>query len=430
MGVLYYKKSYFCTMDTVFKNKRIVIIAQVWPESNSSAAGKRMLQLLKTFQEWGMDIFMGCAAKRSEFSDDLTAFGVSTFELWLNDQRSDTIFKELNADIVMYDRFMIEEQYGWRVQQQCPDAMTILDTEDLHFLRYARQQMFKDNSTDLNQYLYSERTKRELASIMRCDVCLLISKWEYQLLVDVFAIKASTLFVLPFLEKPLSKLETLNWLNFEQREGFVFIGNFIHEPNYQTVLYIKKHIWPILRKQLKGVKMHIYGAYPTQKVWQLHNIEQGFIIHGRAHDALEVVSKAKVMLAPIVFGAGIKGKFIDAMQVGTPSISSSIGAEAMGDSLSWPGFIADNIHDYIEKSVLLYTDKSVWLEKQAKAAQLLNKEYNAELLCQDFYHWISQVYLELAEHRKNNFLSSVFLHHTALSSKYMGLWIEEKNKGK
>ncbi|MHC5308633.1 glycosyltransferase [Myroides sp. LJL116] len=414
-------------MNTAFQNKRIVILAQVWPESRSSAAGKRMLQLIETFQSWDMEIFLSSTANKSEFSDDLSPFNVKEFEFWLNDSRTDQILKDLDPDIVLFDRFMVEEQFGWKVQEQCPRAMTVLDTEDLHFLRYARAQMFKDNATDLQSYLFTDRTKRELASILRCDLSLLISDFEYDLLINTFEVKKSLLFVLPFLEAPLPTQEMDSWLTYEQRQDLVFIGNFIHEPNWQTVLYIKKHLWPLLRKQLPGVKMHIYGAYPSQKVWDLHNASQGFLVHGRAQDALGVIAKARIMLAPIVFGAGIKGKFIDAIRVGTPSISSEIGAESMGDQTIWPGFIANTPEDYVQKTLELYTNKELWLEKQHKGKDIIEKLYNKTKHASNLYNCLEKIFKNLEKHRQEHFLAQVFKHHSALSSKYMGLWIEAKN---
>jgi len=314
-------------MNTTLEGKKILVIGQVWPESNSSAAGKRMLQLLACFQQWKMQIYFGSTAHPTAFSDDLSPYDVQTIELWLNDARTDEVLRQLQPDIVMYDRFMVEEQFGWRVSAQCPNAFTLLDTEDLHFLRYARQEWDKKKEGQWEDYLYSDRAKREIASILRTDLSLLISAVEFDLLVNTFSIAPDLLFVLPFMEKPIEKEQEAQWLTFAEREGFVFIGNFIHEPNYQTVLKLKKEIWPLLCKLVPTAKMHIYGAYPSQKVMQLHNEKERFLVHGRAEDALEVIGKARVMLAPITFGAGIKGKLVDAILAGTPSVSSAIGAE-------------------------------------------------------------------------------------------------------
>lgn len=429
MRVDFYKsKTYFCLMGIVLKDKRLLVIGQVWPESKSSAAGRRMLQLLQFFKECGLELYFCSTAHKSEYSDDLSPLGVHEVSIWLNDSRSDEVLKTVNPDIVLFDRFMIEEQFGWRVSEQCPKAMLLLDTEDLHFLRYARQEMVKKESALLEEYLYSDRAKRELASIMRCDLTLLISEYEQELLEKHFKVPIELLLFVPFLENKITEEDQLNWREFEEREGFVFIGNFIHEPNWQTVLQLKNKVWPLVRAQLPLARMHIYGAYPSEKVFQLHNEKQGFLVHGRAEDALEVIGAARVMLAPISFGAGLKGKFIDAMKVGTPSVTTSIGAEAMAMELEWGGFIEDDIFELVEKAVLLYGNEEIWKKKQQCGIELLNNLYASVIHWERFQQKVEAVFTALEKHRQSYFLGQVMKHSYLQNTKYMALWIEEKNK--
>lgn len=417
-------------MENSFKGKKILVIGQVWPESRSSAAGKRMLQLLAVFQLWEMKIYFGSTAQKSAYSDDLTPFEVEEVQVFLNDERTDKMLADLQPDWVMYDRFMMEEQFGWRVTAQCPQAKTLLDTEDLHFLRYARQEQLKKGSETLDEYLYGDRTKRELASIMRCDLTLLISSVEWELLVHQFHLPQDILFVLPFLEEDISEDEQTKVLSFDEREGFVFIGNFMHEPNWQAVLRLKTEIWPVLRKQLPHAKLYIYGAYSSAKVLQLHKPDENFYIQGRAEDALAVIGRARVMLAPIVFGAGIKGKFIDGMQAGTPNITTSVGIEAMATKDQWNGFVADEIEDFVAKAVELYQDQKIWQVKQQKGVDLLRLKYNKKENIQLLKEKVEQLDVAIEEHRKSHFLLEVFKYHNVQSTKYMALWIEEKNKHK
>src|SRR5690606_12663340 len=96
------------------------------------------------------------------------------------------------------DRFVSEEQFGWRVSQECPNAVQILDTEDLHFLRSAREKAFKKKE-EIN--LYNETTIREIASILRCDLSLIISEFEMNLLLNEFHIAPELLYYLPFIEQ-------------------------------------------------------------------------------------------------------------------------------------------------------------------------------------------------------------------------------------
>lgn len=216
--------------------KQLVIIGSVWPEPTSTAAGNRMLQLIALFQKQDYSITFLCSASPSEFSFDLNQISVETQSIQLNDSSFDLLIQKLNPAVVLFDRFMIEEQYGWRVMENCPNALRILDTEDLHFLRKAREQAFKQNRTLVIEDYISDTFKREMASIYRCDLTLLISEYEMQLATETFKIDPALLYYLPFLSDEINT----NVPKFGARKHFVSIGNFLHEPNWQTVLQQKK----------------------------------------------------------------------------------------------------------------------------------------------------------------------------------------------
>jgi glycosyltransferase involved in cell wall biosynthesis len=405
--------------------KKLLIIGFVWPEPTSSAAGTRMIQLVDLFLSKGYHITFTSAASKSDFSYNFSKTGVIEQEIKLNNESFNIFLKELNPEIVLFDRFMVEEQYGWRVQQECPDALRILDTEDLHCLRSARQQSDKKKQA---LALFSDTAKREIASILRCDLSLIISEVEMDILKEQFKIDSSLIYYLPFLEEEINSNTIENWIPFEDRADFVFIGNFLHEPNWNTVQFLKTKIWPSLRKKLPNASMNIYGSYASQKVLQLDNKTEKFIIKGRAIDAKETISKHKILLAPIQFGAGIKGKFIDAMQVGTPSVTTSVGAEAMKGNLNWNGIIENDPDLFIEEAVKLYQDKSAWQIAQQNGVKIINERYSAKSFSEPFIREIERLASDLIAHRQNNFFGQILNHHTAQSTKYMSLWIQEKNR--
>ena len=119
----------------------------MWPEPKSSAAGSRMMQLINVFLSEGYAITFASPCAKSENAFNLDSLGVTQKEIELNNSSFDDFISELKPDIVVYDRFMIEEQFGWRVVENCPEALRILDTEDLHCLRKGREQAFKDKKT-------------------------------------------------------------------------------------------------------------------------------------------------------------------------------------------------------------------------------------------------------------------------------------------
>ena len=409
----------------MISNKRLLIIGFVWPEPNSSAAGGRMMQLIALFKKQGFAITFCSPAQDSDFMVDLADYDVDKVSVALNDPSFDTYIKELQPHVVVFDRFMIEEQFGWRVAEHCPEAIRILDTEDLHCLRLARQHAFKDKRTfEISEIVGEEVAKREIASILRSDLSLMVSEFEMQLLQSVFTIDPSLLLYLPLVVDSFD----LNSLSFDQRENFVFIGNFLHEPNWNAVQDLKESIWPIIRKQLPNAVLEIYGAYPSQKVFQLHNDKDGFLIKGRAESAKEVISKARVVLAPLRFGAGIKGKLLEAMQYGSPSVTTSIGAESMHADLDWNGSILDDPQQFADASVGLYQDEIFWKQSQQNGFTIIKQRYLKELFEEEFKTRLSLLLLNLEQHRRNNFLGQMLLHHTLQSTKYMSRWIEEKNR--
>lgn len=126
---------------------KLLIIGFVWPEPNSSAAGSRMMQLIDLFLKRKFDIIYACPAKFSENAEDLEQLGITQKQIQVNNSDFDDYLQELQPTYVLFDRFMMEEQFGWRVAEHCPEALRILDTEDLHFLRKARQQAYKEKKT-------------------------------------------------------------------------------------------------------------------------------------------------------------------------------------------------------------------------------------------------------------------------------------------
>ena len=402
--------------------KNLVIIGKVFPEPNSTAAGSRILQLMDLFLAQNYQITFLSTASISENSFNLSSKNISFQNIVLNDSSFDELIKNLNPDIVIFDRFTTEEQFGWRISEQTPDAVKILDTEDLHFLRSAREKAFKQNKALEHSDLINDVFKREIASILRCDLSLIISEFEMNLLKKLFRIDEKILFYLPLFAE-VKKSET----PLSERKNFVSIGNFLHEPNWQTVLQLKK-IWKNIKKQLPEAEIHIYGAYATEKVFQLHNEKEGFIIKGRAESVEAVFNTAKILLAPIPFGAGIKGKLLESMEFGLPNVTSTVGAEAMQGNLDWNGFITDNETEFIEKAILLYQDENLWQKSQENGYKIIENRFKKELFESNFIHKIGEISENLEFHRNQNFLGQILQHHTLQSTKYLSKWIEEKNK--
>lgn len=385
-----------------------------------------MLQLIHYFQSQDYHVVFGTTAQKSTNSLSLTSYDVSCYHLKLNHSSFDELLKRISPEIVVFDRFMTEEQFGWRVAETCPKAIRILDTEDLHCLRKTRERKYKNKEQfQPSDLLLEDISKREIAAIFRCDLSLIISQFEMDILQEIFQVNDSILFYLPFLLNDV--LPVKNLPIFENRNHFVSIGNFLHPPNLDAVVRLKNEIWQEIRKQLPKAELHIYGAYPTQQVLEFNNPKDGFFVHGFAEDLDSILQHSKVLLAPLSFGAGLKGKFIDGMLNGCPSVTTSIGIEGFSLAEDWCGLVADENDAFIKKAIQLFTDKTTWKASQEKGFLLL-KQFDAKNYIERLSRKIMHLQSDLQKHRQQNFIGALLQHHSMQSTKYLSKWIEEKNK--
>jgi glycosyltransferase involved in cell wall biosynthesis len=424
------------------RQTHVLIIGYVWPEPRSSAASGHVMQLIDCFLEQGWQITFASAASEGEHKADLAGLGITEVAIELNDSSFDHFVSELQPDVVLFDQFLMEEQFGWRVEKHCPSAVRVLETCDLQSMRHTRHQMLKHllkqdgertdfgelfcapDATLFQRMAVTDLAQRELASFYRSDLNLVVSDVEIDFLTTHFKVPAPLLHWCPLMvrDRPDSTR------GFEERAPFLCIGNFRHAPNWDAVLWLKHTLWPLIRQQLPTAQLHIYGAYTPPKATALHNPAQGFHIMNRAEDAWEVMSRARVSLAPLRFGAGIKGKVIDAMICGTPTVTTSIGAEAMYGDLPFPGAIANDAQGIADAAVRLYTDQALWEQAQRAGGALLHQRFAHEHHAASLIERIEHLRNDLQSHRTANFTGAMLRHHQHKSTQYMAQWIEAKNK--
>lgn len=413
---------------TASYNKTLLIIGFVWPEPDSTAAGVRIMQLIHFFLKHDYCITFACTALETELSYDLDRLGVKKATIKLNHSSFDDFLINLAPNIVLFERFMVEEQFGWRVAQQVPHALRILETQDLHSLRISRREALKNGTIfSTESWLAHDTAKREIASIYRSDLTLLLSSYEIALLSDTLKIDKDLMLHLPFLMDPIDENNIGRWSDFEERSDFIYIGNGKHAPNIDAIKWLKKEIWPRIVEVVPDAKLHIYGAYLPQNILQLHKPLEGFNVHGKVDVVSEVMGKARVNLAPLRFGAGLKGKLIEAMYNGTPSVTTSIGAEGMHQQLPWNGIIADEPEIFAQAAVKLYGDRDIWQKAQKNGINIINELYDRNKLGMAFVSKLREVRNNLESRRAQNFIGGMLLHHTMASTKYMAKWIEAKS---
>lgn len=400
----------------------LLYLSSVWPEPTSSAAGTRVMQIIAACQTAGWQLTFAATARPSVYSADLAARGIACEQIKINDSSFDRFAAEVDPDIVLFDRFMLEEQFAMRLAEVCPDAMRVLDTSDLHFLRRARQQAV------LNQQpldLHTQDMLRELASMYRCDLTLIISSYEMELLQES-GLPDELLHACPFM---FDSSEQHAVPDFAQRADLVMIGNFLHKPNSDAVSWVRQSVWPLIRQRLPDVACHVYGACAEAAHLQLQDETQGFYVHGRCDDACATLSRYRINLAPLRFGAGLKGKIADGWQVGTPCVSTAVGAEGMcADDADWGGRIAHSPEAIADAVQELYQVEDAWQQASQQGRVLLQQLFSADEHGPVLIERMTAVHEHLAQQRRQNIIGAMLQLQQMKSTLYLSRWIEEKTR--
>ncbi|MBT8269388.1 MAG: glycosyltransferase family 4 protein [Bacteroidia bacterium] len=407
---------------------RTLIIALVWPEPNASAAGTHMMDLIDALRPVSETIDFACTSGPSAYPEDLDNLGVVKHSIQVNDPNFDFLIKDLNPDLVIFDRFMAEEQFGWRVADICPEAIRILNTEDLHGLRKSRQLQLSGHDLNSSGFVENDVMKRELASIFRSDLSLIISEFEMDWLQSHAKLNEDQLHYFPLLTADSASEGKNKDREFDNRGGFVMIGNFRHAPNVDAIYFLKEEIWPLIRKMEPSAEVRIYGAYMPENLKKLDSEQEGFYLMGHAENLSQVFNHARILLAPLRFGAGLKGKLMDAMSQGIPFVTTTYGMEGFSNFEGVPSAVADDPGSFAKLAIEMYHDAQRWEKHRLRGFEFINKYFNREDHLNMLRAGIENFAEQKNDLREGNLLGSVFRHQSLQSTKYMSKWIEEKNR--
>jgi hypothetical protein len=395
-----------------------LILGYVWPEPRSSAAGVRTWQLIECLRAGGWNVRFAAPCKDNEHRAALERAGIPTQAIAANDPEFDAWIGELRPELAIFDRFVMEEQFGWRVREFSPATVRVLDTQDLHFLRRARDAEARGKAADEGDRW------RELAAIHRSDLALVISRHEQELLREQYDVPTERVHYFPFAVREAGG-EDAPW---SARRGFASLGNFRHPPNLDGVFWLHAEIWPRIRARLPGAELAVYGAYPPKEAMALDDAATGFGVHGWVEDAVATLRQHRVNLAALRFGAGLKGKIVDGWQAGTPCVATAFGAEGMTDGAEWGGLVADSPDEFAAAAVRLHEERAAWEAAAHRGRALLRELFDFDRHGRDLLARIEAVLQDVTAVRAANVVGAMLWHHTLTSTKYMSRWIELKNR--
>ena len=404
---------------------QIIYLANRWPNPSQTAAGTRSLQLLELLKENNYQVTIAGFFPADHDAQELEKKGFQYISLALNDSGLVDFFRSKAYKIAFFDTFLMEEKLGWVIREALPNCMSVLDMQDLHFLRYARSQKpslsIKNQTLDFNnQYTY-----REIASIFRCDLSLVISLAEMKWLQQKFHIDEKALFYLPFLYNAKTKSHIIAD-DFSQRNHLLMLGNFLHQPNLDQAKFVIQQLSYQIQEKLPNCSIKIIGAYPPQHLIDLAKNKKNIELLGYQGDLSTHFAECKMMITPLRFGAGLKGKLFDAMQHQLPFVASEIAAEGLL-GLS-DRYIGKSETDFTDKLAAVYQSESNWIKAQWHQHQILSTHFLKSDFEDLFIDKLEEIRKHLQEHRNKLFYQNFFKYHQWQSTKYFSKWIEIKNK--
>lgn len=327
------------------------------PEPRSSAAGRRSLDLLKALERSGAKLTLLSPKPAGDRTGPLPS-SWEVLETDLNRTRFQEQLEGIDPDLVVFDRFPTEEQFSWRAREACPQARTLLDTQDLHSLRRQRRRAAQGGVACLASEgpLEGPDFLRELASCLRVDGVLLISPREREILLERAPYLAPKVHVLPLLSDGAHPLFERP---FAKRQGAAFLGNLLHAPNRDALVWLLEEIWPQVLQKVPEARLRVAGAYAPPSLLPRLQRARSVDWLGAVEDSGAFLAAARVQIAPLRFGAGQKGKLLEGFEVGLPAVTTPIGCEGMGDG-AWPGQIQATASGLAQGVAELLLDPGAW----------------------------------------------------------------------
>jgi glycosyltransferase involved in cell wall biosynthesis len=252
-------------------------------------------------------------------------------------------------DVIILSRSDFAQKHLSDARQYAPQSHLIFDTVDLHFLREERQaRILQDPEVERKA---TERRDLEHQLIDQADETWVVSPVERDLLLPSHP-NQSIEIVSNIVDVPGSAVP------FSERRDILFIGSFLHPPNIDAVLFFTREIFPSVREQLVGARFYIIGAKAPPEVVAL--ADEQVIVTGYQPDVTIFFESVRLSVAPLRYGAGVKGKINQSMGFGVPVIATPIAAEGMSVADGEDIIIAEEPLEFARRLIELYQRKELW----------------------------------------------------------------------
>jgi len=363
---------------------RVLILDEILAVPDRTAGALRMHRIVELLLSLGCRITYGAyvAHGYDDHSERLNKLGVRTAYLGGTCAGSTVAGREAFArahqaideistldepyDIVWICFHWLARIYLPLIRLRFPEAKVFVDSVDLHHIREARAARVADDRRK-TMSAYATRVM-ELTTYACADGVGVVTDVEVQRL--SLDLPQTPVFLLPLVHDPLPAVPDCR-----DRQGLVFVGGFLHEPNVDAVLWFAREVYPLISRRHPETDVWIVGQEPTDEIKAL----AGRHVHvlGWVPETAPYLNRALVSIAPLRYGSGMKGKIGEALEYGVPVVTTSVGAEGIGIVNGVHALVADTPMEFADSVCRLMEDEALWNRVSASGGQLLEERWGA-----------------------------------------------------
>ena len=339
--------------SVIGRRPQVLVIDALTPAADRDSGSLRLVNLMRLLVEEGAHVAF-LPSNRMHAGTDTETLQQSGVECWHAPwaARAPQWLREHGGrfDTVLVSRHYVAREFLPLLRKHAPQARLVFDTVDLHYLRERRGAELAGDATRLRA---ATRTRAlELDVVARADTTLVVSTIEQAVLRE---------------DAPDARVEVLSNLHqlagtgqpFAQRRDIVFVGGFRHPPNVDAVRWFAGDVFPRVRERLPGVVFHCIGDDVPAEVRALA-AQPGVQVHGHVPDIDPYMADCRVAVAPLRYGAGVKGKVNLSMAHGQPVVATHAAVEGMHLRDGEDVLVAGDAAAFADAVVRLYTDQALW----------------------------------------------------------------------
>ena len=325
---------------------QILVVDDLIPAPDQDAGSARMFMILKSLVKLGKVVFISLAGvPRPQYEELLKNEGVEV-QPW---QVYGQLLKQRRFDVAVLSRPDVAAAVLAITKKALPQCKVVFDTVDIAFLRLQREFEITGKETAARSARKFKKLEKQLAQT--ADQVWCATAEDARTLAQ--EVPTASFEVIPTIHPLQDRGE-----EFTQRCGLVFIGGFLHRPNEDAVRFFMREVFPLIQSEIADVEISIVGANPPDNIlaYQSANVR----VSGYVPDIEPLFTSCRVFVAPLRFGAGMKGKIGQALSYGVPVVTTSIGAEGIGLTNGHDAMIADDPAEFARAVVTVYQNAEVW----------------------------------------------------------------------